>query len=76
VFVSRFPTIFLRSVTSTYVLIMTLVPLKLWCRKRVGGWGNLGLDDLLTAVSLLLANSFFYVCVIGKHALHGISMLL
>lgn len=50
---------------STYVLIMTLVPLKLWCRKRAGGWTNLGLDDALSVLSLLIANGFFWVCLIG-----------
>jgi hypothetical protein len=51
---------------STYALIMLFVPLKLWCRKRAGGWANLGLDDALTVLSLLVANGFFWVCLIGK----------
>ncbi|KAF2794214.1 hypothetical protein K505DRAFT_337152 [Melanomma pulvis-pyrius CBS 109.77] len=50
---------------STYVLIMILVPLKLWCRKRAGGWRNLGLDDAISVVSLLSANGFFWICIIG-----------
>lgn len=50
---------------STYVLVMILVPLKLWCRQKAGGWRNLGLDDAITVVSLLSANCFFWLCIIG-----------
>lgn len=56
---------------STYVLIMILVPLKLWCRKRAGGWANLGIDDLLSVVSLLIANGFFWVCLIGEFQINS-----
>ncbi|KAF2649985.1 hypothetical protein K491DRAFT_721173 [Lophiostoma macrostomum CBS 122681] len=50
---------------STYVLVMCFVPLKLWCRIRSGGGRNLGMDDVLTVIALLVANAFFYVCVLG-----------
>jgi len=44
---------------------MLLVPLKLYCRKRSGGWSNIRLDDYMSVVALLFANGFFYVCIIG-----------
>jgi hypothetical protein len=50
---------------STYVLIMVLVPLKLWCRRKAGGWRNIGVDDAITVVSLLSANAFFWICMVG-----------
>ncbi|KAF1844725.1 uncharacterized protein K460DRAFT_97550 [Cucurbitaria berberidis CBS 394.84] len=56
---------------STYVLVMLLVPLKIWCRKKAGGWANIGLDDIMTVVALLLANGFFYTCIIGMRSMLG-----
>jgi hypothetical protein len=50
---------------STYILIMLLVPLKIYCRKRSGGWRNVRLDDYMTIVALAMANGFFYTCIIG-----------
>lgn len=51
---------------STYILIMILVPLKIWCRKKAGGWRNIRLDDYMSILALLIANGFFYVCIIGR----------
>jgi hypothetical protein len=53
---------------STYALVMILVPLKIWCRRKAGGWGNIGLDDAITVVSLLSANGFFWICMIGMNS--------
>jgi len=50
---------------STYILIMLLVPLKVYCRKRHGGWRNVQMDDYMSMVALAVANGFFYVCIIG-----------
>jgi hypothetical protein len=50
---------------STYILIMLLVPLKVYCRKRSGGWQNVRMDDYMTIVALAFANGFFYTCIIG-----------
>jgi hypothetical protein len=50
---------------TTYVLITVFVPLKIWCRRRAGGWANVGLDDYLTVVALLMANGFFWTCMSG-----------
>ncbi|KAF1830495.1 hypothetical protein BDW02DRAFT_572956 [Decorospora gaudefroyi] len=50
---------------TTYILIMLLVPLKVYCRKRSGGWANVRLDDYLSLLALVFANAFFYVCIIG-----------
>jgi hypothetical protein len=44
---------------------MLLVPLKVYCRKRHGGWRNVQMDDYMSIIALLLANGFFYVCIIG-----------
>ncbi|EMD61100.1 hypothetical protein GGP41_010008 [Bipolaris sorokiniana] len=49
----------------TYILIMFLVPLKIWCRYRHRGWRNVQWDDYMSIVALALANGFFYVCIIG-----------
>ncbi|KAF2832046.1 hypothetical protein CC86DRAFT_85348 [Ophiobolus disseminans] len=57
---------------STYILIMLLVPLKLYCRKRSGGWSNIRLDDYMTVISLLFANGFFYICIIGMRKSLGV----
>lgn len=51
---------------TTYVLMTLFVPLKLWCRRRAGGWANIGLDDYMTVVALLVANGFFWTCMIGE----------
>ncbi|KAF2848189.1 hypothetical protein T440DRAFT_500551 [Plenodomus tracheiphilus IPT5] len=50
---------------------MILVPLKLWCRRRAGGWSNIGLDNYLTILSLLVANAFFWTCMIGMRDMLG-----
>jgi hypothetical protein len=44
---------------------MLLVPLKVYCRKRHGGWRNVQMDDYMSMVALFVANGFFYVCIIG-----------
>lgn len=57
---------------TTYALMTLFVPLKLWCRRRAGGgsWANIGLDDYLTVSALLIANGFFWVCLVGMLSLH------
>lgn len=50
---------------ATYILIMVVVPLKIFCRKKAGGWSNVRWDDFMSLVSLALANGFFFVCIIG-----------
>lgn len=50
---------------STYAVIMVLVPLKLYCRVRAGGWGNLKWDDALTVATLILANCFTWFSLTG-----------
>ena len=54
---------------STYILIMILVPLKVWCRKRAGGWSNVRWDDAFSVLALAIANGFFYTCIIGMRKL-------
>ncbi|UPK96631.1 hypothetical protein LCI18_007566 [Fusarium solani-melongenae] len=50
---------------ATYVMVMLIVPLKIWCRKKTGGLARLGLDDTLSVVTLVFANVFFYITMIG-----------
>ncbi|KAF2196640.1 hypothetical protein GQ43DRAFT_435834 [Delitschia confertaspora ATCC 74209] len=57
---------------ATYILIMLVVPLKLYCRKRSGGWSNIRMDDYLSVAALLCANGFFYVCIIGMRKSLGL----
>ena len=52
------------SAISTYVLVMLIVPLKLWCR-LTGGMSNLGWDAALAIASLVIANGFFFNSFIG-----------
>ncbi|RYN42020.1 hypothetical protein AA0112_g1920 [Alternaria arborescens] len=59
---------------STYILIMLLVPLKVYCRKRHGGWRNVQMDDYMSMVALAVANGFFYVCIIGMRESLGLHM--
>lgn len=64
----------LGSALSTYVFIMLLVPLKLYCRVRQGGWTNLKWDDVLTVTTLVFASCFTLFSltklwpVLGSHA--------
>ncbi|KAH9869189.1 hypothetical protein IAQ61_006394 [Plenodomus lingam] len=55
----------------TYALVMIIVPLKLWCRRRAGGWANIGLDDYLSIASLFFANGFFWVSMMGMRDMLG-----
>ncbi|KAM5350502.1 hypothetical protein ACJ41O_007007 [Fusarium nematophilum] len=50
---------------ATYVLAMVIVPLKIWCRKKTGGLARLGVDDALSVLTLVFANVFFYLTMIG-----------
>ncbi|RYO67405.1 hypothetical protein AA0113_g4571 [Alternaria arborescens] len=53
---------------------MLLVPLKVYCRKRHGGWRNVQMDDYMSMVALAVANGFFYVCIIGMRESLGLHM--
>ncbi|CAG9989602.1 unnamed protein product [Clonostachys byssicola] len=50
---------------STYILATLAVPAKLWCRTRVGGWSNIGMDDWLSIATLFWMNVFFWITMIG-----------
>ena len=52
------------SAIATYVLIILIVPLKIACRIS-NGVNNLGWDDALAVVSLIMANSVFYNDMFG-----------
>ncbi|RSM14649.1 hypothetical protein CEP52_001324 [Fusarium oligoseptatum] len=56
---------------ATYVMVMLIVPLKIWCRKKTGGLARLGLDDTLSVVTLVFANVFFYITMIGMRPYLG-----
>jgi hypothetical protein len=61
---------------ATYVMVMLIVPLKIWCRKKTGGLARLGLDDALSVVTLVFANVFFYITMIGKCPLNPPGQLI
>ncbi|VUC35604.1 unnamed protein product [Clonostachys rosea] len=50
---------------ATYILATLAVPAKLWCRTRVGGWSNVGLDDWLSIATLFWMNVFFWITMIA-----------
>ncbi|KAF7541823.1 hypothetical protein G7054_g180 [Neopestalotiopsis clavispora] len=52
---------------STYILVMLIVPLKLWCRAAVSGWKGLGLDDYLCVLALACAKRLF----LSMHVRYG-----
>ncbi|KAI1342845.1 hypothetical protein F5Y15DRAFT_371183 [Xylariaceae sp. FL0016] len=49
----------------TYVLMMVVVPSKIWCRTREGGTAAIRLDDYCGAFALVLANTWFYISMLG-----------
>jgi hypothetical protein len=52
---------------SSYILVMLVVPLKLWCRTTGGARASsLGWDDTISVVALASANAFFFVCMLGR----------
>lgn len=53
------------SAISTYIVCMLVVPLKLWCRITKGGIAQLGADDLLCVVTLVLVNAFLFNGILG-----------
>ncbi|KAF2865698.1 hypothetical protein BDV95DRAFT_599405 [Massariosphaeria phaeospora] len=60
------------SIIATYLLMTILVPLRLWCRKRAGGWKNLSLDDALAVAALVLATTHSYLAFFGMSRFAGI----
>ncbi|KAH7018654.1 hypothetical protein B0J12DRAFT_722435 [Macrophomina phaseolina] len=57
---------------TTYILMMLLVPLRIFCRKKSRGWSNVRLDDYMSVLALLPANGFFYACIIGMRKSLGL----
>jgi hypothetical protein len=51
---------------TTYTVAMLLVPLKIWCRKRTGGWSNMGIDELFTLFATLTVSGVFWTIMAGK----------
>jgi len=51
---------------TTYTVAMLLVPLKIWCRKRTGGWSNMGLDELFTLIATLCVSAVFWIIMAGR----------
>ena len=50
---------------STFAMATLSVPAKIWCRTRTTGWRSLGWDDLLSVVTLVWANAFFWITMIS-----------
>jgi hypothetical protein len=53
------------AIITTYVVAITLVPLKIWCRKRAGGWRNMGFDEVLTVLAAGFVTGVFTVIYTG-----------
>jgi hypothetical protein len=53
------------SAVFTTIIATIAVPCKIWCKQRVGGLRNVGLDDVLSVITLLLAHAFFWVIICG-----------
>jgi hypothetical protein len=54
------------AIITTYIVAMVLVPLKIWCRKRTGGWANMGLDELFTLIAMLCVSAVFWAIMTSK----------
>jgi hypothetical protein len=51
---------------TTYAVAMIVVPLKIWCRKRTGGWSNMGLDELFTLIAAVFTTVIFSIIMSGE----------
>lgn len=56
---------------TTYAVAMILVPLKIWCRKRTGGWSNMGLDEIFTVTATLCVSGVFWIIMSAVRPLLG-----
>lgn len=54
------------AIITTYAVAMIVVPLKIWCRKRAGGWSNMGFDEIFTMMGAAFVTSVFAVIYSGK----------
>lgn len=50
---------------TTYVVAMLVVPLKIWCRKRAGGWSIMGADEIFTLCAAVFVTATFTVIYSG-----------
>lgn len=62
---AEFRTRFDGAIITTYIVAMILVPLKIWCRNRAGGWANMGFDEISTLLAAMLVTSVFVVIYTG-----------
>ena len=53
------------AIITTYAVAMIVVPLKLWCRKKAGGWSNMGLDEVFTVFGAAFVTSVFATIYAG-----------
>lgn len=44
---------------------MIVVPLKIWCRKKAGGWGIMGFDEAFTLMGAAFVTAVFAVIYSG-----------
>ncbi|KAI3329194.1 hypothetical protein HD806DRAFT_548325 [Xylariaceae sp. AK1471] len=49
----------------TTIIVTIAVPCKVWCKLKVGGLRNVGLDDVLAVITLLPAHGFFWISILG-----------
>ncbi|KAL1596982.1 hypothetical protein SLS60_008564 [Paraconiothyrium brasiliense] len=59
------------AIITTYAFAMVVVPLKIWCRKRAGGWSNMGWDEIFTLLGAAFVTSTFAVIYTAVRPLLG-----
>ncbi|KAF2676292.1 hypothetical protein K458DRAFT_351886 [Lentithecium fluviatile CBS 122367] len=59
------------AIITTYAVAMVVVPLKVWCRKRTGGWQNMGWDELFTLIATLSVSGVFWIVMTNVRPLLG-----
>ncbi|KAK7188961.1 hypothetical protein DPSP01_013239 [Paraphaeosphaeria sporulosa] len=59
------------AIITTYVVAMLVVPLKIWCRKRAGGWSIMGADEIFTLCGAAFVTGTFAVIYSAVRPLLG-----
>ncbi|KAF2448669.1 hypothetical protein P171DRAFT_470362 [Karstenula rhodostoma CBS 690.94] len=59
------------AIITTYAFAMVVVPLKIWCRKRAGGWSIMGADEIFTLCGAAFVTGVFAVIYSAVRPLLG-----
>ncbi|KAF9737394.1 hypothetical protein PMIN06_001201 [Paraphaeosphaeria minitans] len=59
------------AIITTYIFAMLVVPLKIWCRKRTGGWSIMGADEIFTLCGAAFVTGTFAVIYSAVRPLLG-----